>query len=191
MRRLLATSIVLAVAVAGCGDDTSFSTTTTIPETTPSTVDVDSFERFDSPELGFSIAHPEGWSVTPSLGEGLVEFSAPLVSGGLTPNFNVATGRVADDVPAHVYYQGERSKLEANLPDVQVVEEADVTIDGVPARGITIITDQAGVDVGISRLIVLDDGQAWEITFFAEASRLEEMSPLVVAIFQSFRFLDG
>ncbi len=190
MRRFLLSSIVLGLLVAGCNGDAE-STTTTSPPTTqaPVTVNTDTLQRFDSPELGFAISYPDQWTIAPSIGEGLVEFSAPLNEGGFTPNFNIATGTVPADVPVNVYYDGERSKLQSNFTDVQVLEEADVNVDGVLGRGITIVTDLAGTDVGISRLIVLRDGRAWEITFFAEATQLEELAPLVTAIFQSFEFL--
>ncbi|HEY5685765.1 MAG TPA: PsbP-related protein [Acidimicrobiia bacterium] len=187
---IVAAAALTAALGAACGGDGAdgATTNTTAPPAPATTVNVETFERFTSPELGFSISYPAQWTVAPSLGEGFVQFSAPLNTGGFTPNFNVTTGQVPDDVPFTVYYDGERAKLESNLPDVRILEEANIVVDGVPGRGITLVTGQDGIDVGISRFIVTTGGQAWEVSFFAEARQLEELAPLVTEIFQSFAF---
>ena len=178
----------MCLVIAACGDasESIDSTTTTITIDIP---DVDDFERFESAQLGFAIDYPVGWEVIPSTAEGLIGFTAPAATAGLSPNFNVSTGVVPDDVPANVYYQGERSRIEANLPGARILEEANVNVDGVLGRGITLVINEGGRDVGISRMIVLRDGRAWEVSFFAEAGQLEQLSPIVTSIFQSFRFV--
>ena len=84
-----------------------------------------------------------------------------------------------------------KKHLEATLPGVQILEVANLTIDGAQARGITLTSTENDTTIGISRLIILDAAsRAWEITFFAEASTLERLSRVVQTIFSSFRFLE-
>lgn len=182
-------ALVAAVLLAGCGGSAATTTTTA----TTVTIDIpaeDEFEVFESEQLGFTIRYPVGWEVVPSTAEGIIGFTAPAATAGLSPNFNVTTGVVPDDVPANVYYQGERARLEANLPGAEIIEEANVNVDGILGRGITLVVNEGGRDVGISRMIVLKEGRAWEVSFFAEAAQLEQLTDLVARIFQSFRFLD-
>ncbi len=73
---------------------------------------------------------------------------------------------------------------------MRVIEEVNVDVDGYLGRGFTLVTRQGDLDVGISRMIVLVEGRAWEVTFFAEATQMEALAPVVTAIFRSFEFLD-
>ena len=123
--------------------------------------------------------------------DSLLQVSAPAPTDGFTPNFNVAVGDIPDDLPALAYFEGEIPRLEATLPDVEILEVANLTIDGAQARGITLTSTENDTTIGISRLIILDESnRAWEVTFFAEASTLERLSRVVQTIFSSFEFLD-
>ncbi len=45
------------------------------------------------------------------------------------------------------------------------------------------------MDIGIARIIVINDGRAYELSFFAEAGELERLSPMVTAIFRSLQWV--
>lgn len=154
------------------------------------TVDVGTLERFESSILGFAVDYPAGWTVADSPLEGLVGFTAPVGDSAVTPNFNVSTGEVPEAITAADYYDVERDRLDANLAELRVLEEVNVDVDGYLGRGFTLVTKQGDLDVGISRMIVLVEGKAWEVTFFAEATQLETFAPVVTAIFRSFEILD-
>ncbi len=188
MRRASIAILLIAVAT-GCSGEAGDPppAESTAPSSTVTTIDLASLERFDSQELGFAISYPAGWTVAPSAEEGLVQFTAPPDPDHLTPNFNVVTGIVPGAVAA--YYEGAAARLEQNLPNVEILEEVDIGVDGVPGHGVTVVSTEGGVAVGISQLIVLRAGRAWEVTFLADANELGELSPLVTRIFQSFEFL--
>lgn len=160
------------------------------PATTSTIAPASTLQTFEAPELGFEIDHPADWTPVLKVDEGILEVIAPEAQSGFVPNFNVVTGQIPVEIPRTAYYEGEIGRLEETLPDVQVLEVADVEVDGVPARGITFTSTENDTTIGISRLLVLDDeGQAWEISFFAEAGTLEDLAPMVTDIFQSFTFV--
>ena len=172
--------LALVLTLGACSDSASN------PSTTTTTAPV-SLQTYDASELGFSIDHPAGWTPILKVEEGILEVIAPEQRNGFVPNFNVTTGQIPEDIPRTAYYEGEIARLEDTLPDVEVLEVADVSVDGVPARGITLVSSENDITIGISRLLVLDDdGQAWEVSFFAQAGTLEQMAPMVTDIFQSF-----
>ncbi len=98
---------------------------------------------------------------------------------------------IPTDIPRTVYYEGEISRLRDTLPGVEILEVSDFSVDGVPARGVTLTSTENDLTIGISRVLVLnDEGQAWEMSFFAQAGTLERLAPTVTEIFQSFHFTD-
>lgn len=143
---------------------------------------------YESPTYGFAVAHPSNWTVTEVAAENLIGFTAPP-TGGMTPNFNVTINEIPADLPAVAYYEGEIERVTTSLENAEILEVADVNVDGVIGRGLTLVTRQNEMDIGISRIIVIHDSRAYELSFFAEASELERLSPLVTSIFQSLRFL--
>ncbi len=184
--------LCLFVALAACGGQAVTTTTaTTNPTTTaPLGFDPSDMVLFSSADYGFAIAHPADWLVTEVTAENLVGFTAPESTGALTPNFNVTVSDLGADFPALAYYEGEIERLEATLDNAEILEVANVNVDGVMGRGFTLVTRQSGLDIGISRIIVVKEGRAFELSFFAEARELERLAPMVSAIFQSLRFVD-
>lgn len=180
MRRIIP-MLALVLTLAACSE------TPPGPATTSTTAPASTLETFEAPELGFEVDHPSSWTPVLKVDEGILEVIAPEAQNGFVPNFNVVTGQIPVDIPRAAYYEGEIARLEETLPDVQILEVANVGVDGIPARGITFTSTENDITIGISRLLVLDDeGQAWEISFFAEAGTLEDMAPTVTEIFQSF-----
>ncbi|NIR37601.1 MAG: DUF1795 domain-containing protein, partial [Actinobacteria bacterium] len=88
--------------------------------------------------LDFRIDHPVGWVVSEEPEAGLVTFTEPAGAGGYADNFNVSVGSVPEDLPARAYYEGEVTRLRDTLGEVEIIEVADLTIVGLPARGITL-----------------------------------------------------
>lgn len=190
MRSLI---LVLVVALAACGTETTDSTSTTqvpIEPTTTLAFDPSDLVLYESPGYGFSIAHPADWTVTEVTAENLVGFTAPADGTGLTPNFNVTVNTVPEDLVPVAFYEGEIDRVRSALENAEILEVADVNVDGVIGRGLTVVTRQQDMDIGISRIIVIHEGRAYELSFFAEAAELERLSPLVASVFQSLSFLD-
>lgn len=184
MRRIFP-MLALVLTLVACSDTSSG------PSTTSTITPASTLETFEAPELGFEIAHPSDWTPVLKVDEGILEVIAPREQSGFVPNFNVVTGQIPVEIPRAAYYESEIARLEETLPDVQILEVADVGVDGTPGRGITFTSTENDITIGISRLLVLDDdGQAWEISFFAEAGTLEDLAPMVTEIFQSFSFTD-
>ena len=182
--------IGVVVALAACGGPSSATTTTTTPETVETIAfDSDDLVTYESIPYGFAIGHPPDWSVSEVTAENLIGFTAPATASGLTPNFNVTITEVTSDLPATAYYEGEIERVTASLENAEILEVADVNVDGVIGRGLTIVTRQAEMDIGIARIIVINDGRAYELSFFAEAGELERLSPMVTAIFRSLRWV--
>jgi hypothetical protein len=177
-------TVFLALALAACGAPSGENPTpgSTLP------FDPSTLVLYESSEYGFAVAYPASWTVTEVFAEDLIGFTAPE-GATLTPNFNVTVGEVPVEVPAVAYYEGEIERVRTSLENAEILEVADVNVDGVVGRGLTLVTRQAGIDIGISRIIVLKEGTAYELSFFAEARDLERLAPMVSAIFQSMRFL--
>jgi len=182
--------ICLVVALGACGNSAATSTTEADPPTTTTTFDPADLVVYESPTYGFAIAHPSDWEVTEVTAENLIGFTSPVSTSNLTPNFNITITEVSADLPPVAYYQGEIERVTTSLENAEIIEVADVNVDGVIGRGLTLVTRQSGMDIGISRIIVINDTRAYELSFFAEAAELERLSPLVASIFQSLRFLD-
>jgi hypothetical protein len=164
-------------------DDATTSTTSESP--------IDAMTTVEVPELGFAIDQPTGWAAELDLEDSLLQVTSLTASDGFVPNFNVSVGDIPPELPAIAYFEGEIPRLEATLPGVEILEVANLTIDGAPARGITLTSTENDTTIGISRLIILDsNSRAWEITFFSAASTLERLSDVVQDIFSSFRFLE-
>lgn len=189
MRRSMTWSVALVLLLVGCSNGGS-SDDGTLPPVSLVDVDPSTFVRYESTELGFAIEHPADWTVTEVAPENLVGFTAPQSEDSLTPNFNVTVNEVSENLPVVAYYEGEIERVQTSLENAEILEVANVDVDGVIGRGITLVTRQSGLDIGISRIIVLDAGRAYEISFFALAVDLEELAPLVTAIFQSIELLD-
>ena len=186
MRTLI---VGVVVALAACGGSSSETTTTAVPETVD-TVDFDPADlvTYESVPYGFEIGHPPDWTVSEVTAENLIGFTAPATESGLTPNFNITITDVTTDLPPAAYYEGEIERVTTSLENAEILEVADVNVDGTIGRGLTVVTRQADMDIGISRIIVINDGRAYEISFFAEAGELERLSPMVTAIFRSLRW---
>ena len=188
----IATVLVVVLMLTACSDTDSSAPTTDDPA--PPTTSAEAFDSYTSvevPELGFSIDQPLGWTAQLDLEDSILQVSAPAPTDGFTPNFNVAVGDIPDELPAVAYFEGEIPRLQETLPNVEILEVVNLTVDGAPARGITFTSTESDTTIGISRLIILDDdNRAWELTFFAEASTLERLSRTVQTIFSSFHFLD-
>ncbi|MEX2423001.1 MAG: hypothetical protein WD990_03390 [Acidimicrobiia bacterium] len=186
--RLLIIGVV--AALTACGGSSSGTTTTISPET----VDTVAFDpadlvTYESIPLGFEIGHPPDWTVSEVMAENLIGFTAPGSDAGLTPNFNVTVTEVTSDLPPAAYYEGEIERVTTSLENAEILEVADVNIDGAIGRGLTVVTRQADMDIGIARIIVIKDERAYELSFFARAGELERLSPMVTAIFRSLRWV--
>jgi hypothetical protein len=188
----IASVLVVVLMLTACSDTDSSAPST--DDSAPPTTSADAFDDYTTvevPELGFSIDQPLGWTAQLDLEDSILQVTAPTPTDGFTPNFNVAVGDIPADLPAIAYFEGEISRLEATLPGVEILEVANLTIDGAMARGITLTSKENDTTIGISRLIILDeDNRAWELTFLAEASTLERLSRVVQTIFASFQFID-
>ncbi|MDX1447652.1 MAG: PsbP-related protein [Acidimicrobiia bacterium] len=180
--------LCLVVALVACGNNTA-STTSTPSATSTIPFDPASLVLYESERHGFAIAYPQDWTVTEVDAENLVGFTAPSGGTALTPNFNVTVTDVDPELPATAYYEGEIERVSTALENAEILEVANVNVDGVLGRGLTLVTTQQGIDIGISRIIVLNEGRAYELSFFAEARRLEQLAPMVSSIFQSLRFI--
>lgn len=188
----IASVLVVVLLLTACSDTNSSAPSTgdSAPQTT-SAEDFESYTTVEVPELGFSIDQPLGWTAQLDLDDSILQVSAPAPTDGFTPNFNVAVGDIPDELPAVAYFEGEIPRLQETLPNVEILEVANLTIDGAQARGITLTSTENDTTIGISRLIILDEeSRAWELTFFAEVSTLERLSKVVQTIFASFQFLD-
>jgi len=191
MTRIAQVLVVVLMLTACSETDSSAPSTDESATPTTSTVAFDSFTNVEVPELGFSIDQPLGWTAELDLEASILQVSAPVATDGFVPNFNVAVGDIPAELPVIAYFESEIPRLQSTLPQVEILEVADFTIDGARARGITLTSTESDTTIGISRLMIVDDQQrAWEVTFFAAASTLERLSRVVQTIFASFQFLD-
>ncbi len=186
--RAFVSLVVFATVAAACGG-TSAPAETEDPQPTTTLGFSESALVTYTSTLGFSIDYPADWTVEEDEAAGIVTFTGPTVGPGFSDNFNVVVGEVGNLLPV-AYYDAEVQRIRSVLPDAEILEEATVTIDGVPGRGITLTATQDGVPVGISRMLFLRDGTAYEVTFVTTADRLGLLSKLVQRIFASFRFSD-
>ena len=185
MRHLVPFVVVSLLAAACSGGGTSASSEETTTATTLGFSDT-SLTTYQS-ALGFSIDYPADWTVSEDAEAGIVTFTGPPVGPGFSDNFNVVVGEVKDLSPL-AYYETEVQRIQSVLPDAQILEQANVDIDGVVGRGITFTATQDGIPVGISRMLFLRDGRATEVTFVTTSDRLGLLSKLIQRIFRSLHF---
>ena len=189
MTRTAAVLVVILMLTA-CSDAGTSTSSTGDATSSDINTSSDSMEHIEVPELGFSIDHPTGWTSRLDLEDSILEVTAPVVSDGFLPNFNVSVGQLPADLPAVTYFEGEIPKLQATLPNVEILEVVDLTVDGAKARGITFTSTENENTIGISRLVMLDENnRAYEVTFFSALQSLERLTPVVQDIFTSVRVL--
>ncbi len=166
--------LALILVLVACGEE---------PAPTPTTGPPQALVTYEG--QGFAIDHPAGWAVVSE--PGLVTFTAPEPVAGFTDNFNVSYGEVPDEQRA-AYYQGELARLREFFGPIEVKEDVDVSVGGVPGRALTFTAVQGDTIIGISRLILQKDDVAYEITFFSTEQRLFELTRVVQDVLASFRF---
>ena len=165
----------MVLLAAACGGDDTPAPPTTAPRQ----------ELVTYQGQGFSIDHPGDWTVAAE--PGLVTFTAPEAIAGFTDNFNVSFGEVPDSLRV-AYYASEVERLREFFGPIEVLEDLEVVVDGVPGKAITFTAVQGDTIIGISRLVVLKDDTAYETTFFSTQQRLFELTRVVQDILASFRF---
>ncbi len=165
--------LALILVLVACGEE---------PAPTPTTGPPQALVTYEG--QGFAIDHPPGWAVVSE--PGLVTFTAPEPVAGFTDNFNVSFGEVPDEQRA-AYYQGELARLREFFGPIEVKEDVDVSVGGVPGRALTFTAVQGDTIIGISRLILQKDDVAYEITFFSTEQRLFELTRVVQDVLASFR----
>jgi len=165
----------MVLLAAACGGDDTPAPPTTAPRQ----------ELVTYQGQGFSIDHPGDWTVAAE--PGLVTFTAQEAIAGFTDNFNVSFGEVPDSLRV-AYYASEVERLREFFGPIEVLEDLEVVVDGVPGKAITFTAVQGDTIIGISRLVVLKDDTAYETTFFSTQQRLFELTRVVQDILASFRF---
>ena len=183
----IASMLVVALITVACtgASDSADTTTTTITTLEPDLI------TYESPALGFSIDYPTAWTLAENADQGILEVTAPAAVDGFLPNFNVlAKGDLPEEIPIPVFFESKLAEYRSSLPDVTLLEVADLTTSNGPARGITLTSTEGNATIAISTLVLVDeDDRVWEVTFFSAAQTMENLGPLVIEIFQSFIIL--
>ena len=182
MKRLL---IVLAVLTAACGGGAAATTTTS---TTPTTLPQSDLLTYTSQDLGFSIEYPATWVVSEDIKGGIVSFTNNPSQPGPAGTMNVVVGTIPAQIFPLDYYANEIERMKRALPDLQVLEDTQLAIQGLPARAISGTAVQGGVQVALARIIVLRERRAYEITFLTTGSTMGNEEAMVRQLLQSFRF---
>lgn len=179
--RPLSLLLALLLAVSACGFDDA------AEETTTTTLDLESFVTYRSEDLGFRIDHPADWQVVEDPAAGVVTLSSPEPVGGFFDNATVAVSELPASVTPRDYYDAQVAELPNLFPGAEILEDVDLVVDGYLARGYTIVTEQAGIEVGITRLVLQIGTRLYEVSFFVPASRLESSARLIQGVTSSFR----
>ena len=176
--------LVAALTLISCTEETPQGTATTTTAPTE-------LLTFESQELGFSIGYPAGWAAAENIEQGLFEATAPESVDGFLPNFNVVVNELPAEIPASTFFEAKVAEYRDALPDVEILEVANLSLDDGPARGITLTSTEAGSTIAISTLIVVNENnRVWEVSFFSAALTMERLGPLVTEIFQTFDALE-
>lgn len=180
--RSLSLLLALVVAVSACDSAAQPEETSTT-----TTLDMSTFVTYRSDELSFRVDHPETWQVLEDSASGVVTFSAREPVGGFLDNFTVAVSDLPATVTPRDYYDAQIDEIPNIFPDAEILEDVDLVIDGNLARGYTLVTEQAGIEVGLTRLVLKIGTDLWEVSFFVPANRLESSARLIQEVLASFR----
>lgn len=180
--RTLSALLAVVVAIAACSSDDPVG-----ESTTTTTLDTSAFVTYRSDELGFEVDHPGDWQVLEDPASGVVTFSAPEPVGGFIDNFTVAVSELPASVTPRDYYDAQVAEIPDLFPGAELLEDVDLVIDGNLARGYTLVTDQVGVEIGLTRLILQIGTDLWEVSYFVPASRLESSARMIQVVLASFR----
>jgi hypothetical protein len=181
--RILSALLVVVLAVAACSSDEPAPETTT----TTTVLDTSTFVTYRSEELSFEVDHPGDWQVLEDPASGVVTFSAPEPVDGFIDNFTVAVSELPSSVTPRDYYDAQVEEIPNLFPGSELLEDVDLVIDGYLARGYTLITDEIGVDIGLTRLILQIGTDLWEVSYFVPAARLESSARMIQEVLASFR----
>jgi hypothetical protein len=148
----------------------------------PATVEApaDAWERFTSTSLGYSMAHPAGWTVSEGDGRDVYK-----VDG--TPYVTVAP----QGLPGHTLDKFRSELIAANQQDLKAKPETDeaIVLDGQPGRLLTYhFTNADGVDVYLVDAIAMNGDTGWEIYFTQRAGSEKEDTPVFRAMLSTFAF---
>jgi len=139
----------------------------------------DPWERFTSTKLGYSMAHPAGWTVTEGKGQDSYLLDGqPYVTVAPTAAKGYTLDRFATELIAS--YQ-KQLKVK---PD----SDTETTLGGQPARLLTYhFTRADGVKVYIADMLSMAGDTGWEVFLTEQAGAEAEDTPLLQAMASTFK----
>ncbi|HSM01643.1 MAG TPA: hypothetical protein VK960_04265 [Acidimicrobiia bacterium] len=178
------------------------STTTTGASTTTSSTTVTTappddglgpFATFVSITHPFSVEYPESWDTEENSFGAVVTFLSPLTSADdpLRENVNVVVEDLGGvEVTLDEYLEVALSQLPSLIPDIQLNDQIDDIMGGVPSRIITYTGSQNGIQFNWVQEIALFEGSAYVLTYtgLSNTDDYVEFRAYAIEIFHSFDF---
>lgn len=207
-RRIMALAFCVALTATACGDDdtggifTGGSTTaaptgtTGAPATTQAPADdLGPFLSFSSGQYPFTIGYPAAWDVQTNTFGAVVTFLSPLTDDA--DPFHESVNIVVEDlggveISLDDYVEVALAQLPTVIPDIQLNNQIDDTMGGVPSKIITYTGSQEGFDFTWVQEVSLFDGSAYVLTYtgLTGTNDYALFRPQAIAIFQSFDYRD-
>jgi hypothetical protein len=198
-RRLLAVAFCVALTATACGDDDGGSIlggtpTTAAPAGTTQAPsgELGPFLTFSSGQHPFSVDYPAGWSVETDSFGAVVTFLAPLTSDA--DPFHESVNIVVEDlggveIDLDEYVEIAVAQLPGLIPDIQLNDQLDDTMGGVPSKIITYTGSQEGFAFTWVQEVSLYQGSAYVLTYTGlSGDEYVQFRPFAIEIFQSFDY---
>jgi hypothetical protein len=138
----------------------------------------DPWERYTSTKLGYSMAHPPGWTVTAGDGQ-----DSYLVDG--TPYVTVAP----QALPGYTLDQFSKELIASYQKQLKVKPDGstDMTLGGQPARFLTYhFTRDDGVKVYVADAVTMAGDTGWEVFLTEQAGSEADDTPVFEAMLSTF-----
>jgi len=123
---------------------------------------------YTNSEYGYYVEYPKGWDVREESGGALVLFSGPLIeeAGGSARGKVVSENLTQSPQMTHEeYVRQNKLTLGQIFSTLEVVDEYDAVVSGVPATVVTYTFDWEGITIKLTNVVFLKDNIGYVIGY--------------------------
>lgn len=190
-------ALAIALSAAACGGENGGEgtppTVVTSPQAaTPFPTPIITGNRLESPNKGYAVNIPEGWSVDANiLAFGRVTadaFFAPIEIAGVQPSISVSREEIGDEFSFQTYADAKAQAAEA-IGAQDLARQTGPTIAGRETSVISYGLTRDNVQLAKQDVVLVDDGFGWLITLTVAAEESATFEPTFDEFLASFELL--
>ena len=146
---------------------------------------------YTSSEYGYSVEYPKAWDVREESGGALVLFSGPLIeeAGGSARGKVVSENlNQSPEITHEEYVRLNKLTLGQMFSTLEVVDEYDAVVSGVPATVLTYTFDWEGITVKLTNVVFLKNNIGYVIGYDSMLEYYDDYVDCLELMVSTFRF---